>query len=186
MPSKNGKNGRRLEELRTEAWRRAERETEGWSLWIPLTRLRELCGARSVRDRLLGVAILQDQIGDEQVRGYLTVLARLLGDPICRAQSVRLIAEFLAEDPDAVWKLVSSHGASEDEAVRLAVASLLEKLLEHDFDRYFRRLKRRVKDGAELLLDTLASCWCDLNKARRRQVHELLEAHGRSALHYAG
>ncbi len=61
--------------------------------------------------------------------------------------------------PEPVWEVVLEHGESEDDDMRMGVATvLLEHLLEHYFDDYFPRVRARIEAGAPLLKDTLGSC----------------------------
>jgi hypothetical protein len=75
-----------------------------------------------------------------------------------RWQALIEVAEFVATEPELLWRFVQRWGASDDDDVRAAVAAcLLEHLLEHHFDRLFPRVEQAVRDP--LFADTFSLCW---------------------------
>jgi len=76
-----------------------------------------------------------------------------------RWQAIIAIANFLQEEPDAIWSFIIRWGSSSDEDLRSAVATcLLEHLLQYHFDRFFPQIEEAVRDNA-LLADTFVKCW---------------------------
>jgi hypothetical protein len=78
-------------------------------------------------------------------------------DPRWRA--IIAIGDFIETEPEAVWAFVVRWGVSQDEDLRMAIATcLLEHLLEHHFDLFIERVERTV--AAEPLFgQTVTSCW---------------------------
>ena len=93
-----------------------------------------------------------------------TSLARarsLVGHPDndVRWQALIAVAGWIESDPEPVWEVVLEYGESEDEDMRMGVATvLLEHLLEHHFDAYFPRVRERIEAGAPGLKWTLSMC----------------------------
>jgi len=76
-----------------------------------------------------------------------------------RWQAIIAIADFIQEEPDAIWSFILRWGSSVDEDLRTAIATcLLEHLLEHHFSHFFPQVEEAVR-GNTLLADTFSKCW---------------------------
>ena len=72
--------------------------------------------------------------------------------------AVRL-GEFVEIAPNEVWSLVTKWADSENDEVRMALATcVLEHLLEHHFDRYFPLVEELALSNSRFA-DTFSSCW---------------------------
>jgi hypothetical protein len=143
------------------------------------SRLRRLCGSRTAEDRLAALLIIRRQIEQRGIRdGYLPLARSLVADPDnhCRWQALMVVGHFAERHASAVWPVVLEHGASEDEDMRSAVATmLLEPILKHHYDEYFPVLKAAVEAGNTHLTDTLRRCWLFGGAKRHsREVDRLL------------
>jgi hypothetical protein len=111
-------------------------------------------------------------------RTFLDLARTLIADPDndCRWQAVIVVGEYVEDSPEEVWQVISQFGESQDEDMRVAIATvLLEHLLESHFDAYFPRLRERVQGGSLLLADTLSRCWAfGRAEARWGEVEALL------------
>ena len=77
-----------------------------------------------------------------------------------RWEAASHLAEYLDDPPSDVWKLILTHGSSDDEDLRSAIATcVLEHLLEKFFDQYFPLLESEVRNGNRNLMKTLKLCW---------------------------
>ena len=113
--------------------------------------------------RLQGLRLMRQQIEAGILwRSFFDLARTLIADPDndCRWQAVIVVGEYIEDYPEGVWEVISQFGESEDEDMRVAVATvLLEHLLEHHFVAYFPRLRERVQGGSLLMADTLSRCW---------------------------
>ena len=76
-----------------------------------------------------------------------------------RWQAVMAVAKFIESDPEAVWSFVLRWGCSEDEDLRMAIATcVLEHLLEHHFDVFISRVEETARAN-RLFAGTVSSCW---------------------------
>ena len=125
--------------------------------------LRQMCLSDDSDTRILGLVLMRLQIDSaELLTDYFDIARQLIEDQnnTCRWQSIIVIGEFIESDPDSVWEVASYYGASDDEDMRDAVATvLLEHLLEYYFDTYFPRVRSLIQGGSMNLADTLSSCW---------------------------
>jgi hypothetical protein len=65
------------------------------------------------------------------------------GEKDTRWQSIIAIADFVEDEPEAVWAFVERWGVHPDEDLRAAIATcLLEHLLEYHFNLIFPRMER--------------------------------------------
>ncbi len=75
-----------------------------------------------------------------------------------RWQAIIRIADFIRDEPEAVWAFILRWGCHEDDDLRKAVGTvLLEHLLEHHFDNYFPKVETEVEKNA-LFRSTFAIC----------------------------
>jgi hypothetical protein len=88
-------------------------------------------------------------------------------------QAVISVAEYVAEHPEECWAFSLRWSDSEDEDIRMAVATcLLEHLLETHFDRFYERaLAAKASSGR--FATTLASCWLTIGVASRERIAAL-------------
>ena len=88
-----------------------------------------------------------------------------------------MVGESIEENPEGVWQVICEFGVTEDEDMRIAVATvLLEHLLEYHFTTYFPRLEEKIKGGSSLLADTLRRCWAfGRAEAHWNEVRALLD-----------
>ena len=125
--------------------------------------LAKLATSRRASERLRSLRLMREQIESGGRPEDYVELARPLiedADNDCRWQALIVVGESVETNPEAVWQVVCEHGVSDDEDMRMGVATvLLEHLLEHHFDAYLPRLKQRIEAGSVLLADTLARCW---------------------------
>jgi hypothetical protein len=64
------------------------------------------------------------------------------GDIDPRWQAIIAVGECIEDDPEPIWPFVRRWGSTEDEDLRMAIATcLLEHLLEHHFDRFISRVE---------------------------------------------
>ena len=69
------------------------------------------------------------------------------------------LGDFVEVAPDNVWGLVTKWGDSDNDQVRMALATcVLEHLLEHHFDRYFPLVEELALSNSRFG-DTFHSCW---------------------------
>jgi hypothetical protein len=81
------------------------------------------------------------------------------GEPDPRWQAVIAVAEFIESDPEAVWSFILRWACSEDEDLRMAIATCaLEHLLEHHFDVFISRVEDAARSNP-LFAQTVSSCW---------------------------
>ena len=129
--------------------------------------------------RLQALRLMREQIDAGIPASAFFAAARpLIDDPDndCRWQAIIVVGESVEENPEDVWRVICEFGVSEDEDMRVAVATvLLEHLLEHYFAAYFPRIEEKIKEGAPLLKDTLSRCWAfGQAEARWGEVQALL------------
>jgi hypothetical protein len=75
-----------------------------------------------------------------------------------RWQAIIRIADFIPEEPEAVWTFILRWGCSDDDDLRRAVGTvLLEHLLEQHFDNYFPKVATAVEKNV-LFRSTFAIC----------------------------
>lgn len=76
-----------------------------------------------------------------------------------RWQAVIAVAEFIESDPEAVWSFVVRWGCSEDDDLRMAIATcVLEHLLERHFDHFISRVEDTAR-GNDAFASTVKACW---------------------------
>jgi hypothetical protein len=76
-----------------------------------------------------------------------------------RWQAVIAVAEFIESNPEPVWSFILRWGCSEDEDLRMAIATCaLEHLLEHHFDVFISRVEEAAL-GNPLFARTVSACW---------------------------
>ncbi len=76
-----------------------------------------------------------------------------------RWQGLIRIADFIQDQPDAVWEFILRWGSHQDKDLRTAVATtLLEHLLERHFEIFFPKVETAVHKNV-LFADTFARCW---------------------------
>jgi hypothetical protein len=81
------------------------------------------------------------------------------GEDDPRWQGMIRIADFIQEEPDAVWAFILRWGCREDEDLRTALATvLLERLLACHFEAFFPEVATAVQSNI-LFADTFARCW---------------------------
>ena len=83
-------------------------------------------------------------------------------DEDTRWQAVIALAEHghCENAPDVIWPLVVKWGSSENEDVRIAIATcVLEHILEHHFDEYFEKTATLVRGGNQEFGHTFSQCW---------------------------
>jgi hypothetical protein len=69
------------------------------------------------------------------------------------------VAEFIESNPEPVWSFILRWGCSEDEDLRMAIATCaLEHLLEHHFDVFISRVEEAAL-GNPLFARTVSACW---------------------------
>jgi hypothetical protein len=136
-----------------------------------VSELTSLSKSNDARERLFALAIMRRQIKycDSAVHfGMARPLIRD-SDNNCRWQALVLISEFLESDPAKVWSIVREFGNSEDEDMRMGVATLLlEHLLEIDFKTYFTKVRDEIKSGKRRFINTLELCSCFGNDYQRK------------------
>lgn len=132
-------------------------------------------------DRIAGLKMIQDgaaRLPDE----YIMRAERLILDPDnnCRWQAFIAIGEFIQRAAPLVWGIVIKYGASPDEDMRDATATvLLEHLLDYEFEEYFALTRKEIDAGNAMLLDTLQRCWpLDNSEEQWREVVAYLQAKG--------
>ncbi len=70
------------------------------------------------------------------------------------------ICEYVQEAPDLIWPLVVKAGSSDEEDLRMAIATcVLEHLLGEHFDKYFPIAEEMIIAGNRNLRSTLTHCW---------------------------
>jgi hypothetical protein len=80
-------------------------------------------------------------------------------DEDTRWQAAIHLGEFVQEAPDAVWAVLSSWGCSDNEDLRMALATcVLEHLLEHHFAAMFPRVEDLALRDRRFA-DTFLSTW---------------------------
>jgi hypothetical protein len=93
-----------------------------------------------------------------QAEAILPGIAAPEGETDPRWQAVIAVAEFIQSDPEAVWSFVLRWGCSEDDDLRMAIATcVLEHLLEHHFDRFISRVEDSAR-GNQFFASTVRSC----------------------------
>jgi hypothetical protein len=91
-----------------------------------------------------------------------------------RWQAIIAIADFLREQPDAIWPFILRWGSNTDEDLRSAVATcLLEHLLEYHFNLFFSQVEEAVRSNV-LLADTFLKCW-KLGQAKEEDNSKLFD-----------
>ncbi len=94
-----------------------------------------------------------------QAEAVLPGTAAPEGETDPRWQAIIAVAEFIESDPEAVWSFVLRWGCSEDEDLRMAIATcVLEHLLEHHFDHFISRVEDAARDD-DAFASTVQSCW---------------------------
>jgi hypothetical protein len=100
---------------------------------------------------------VQDAI--DQADAVLPGTAAPDGETDPRWQAVIAVAEFIESDPEAVWSFVLRWGCSEDEDLRMAIATcVLEHLLQHHFDQFISRVEEAAR-ADHRFADTVSHCW---------------------------
>jgi len=80
------------------------------------------------------------------------------GETDLRWQAIIEVGEYIQTDPEPIWPFVARWGSSDEEDVRLAIATcLLEHLLEYHFRTVFPRV-RALAESDPRFADTLRSC----------------------------
>ena len=75
-----------------------------------------------------------------------------------RWQAIIAVGEFMRAEPEAVWPFIAKWGCSDDNDLRMAIATcLLEHLLEHHFDAFIDRVEALAKAN-KYFLDTASHC----------------------------
>src|SRR6267378_7238627 len=75
-----------------------------------------------------------------------------------RWQAIIEVAEFVESEPLQVWEFAKRWGSSDQEDLRLAIATcVLEHLLEHHFELLFPKIEAAVRGNANLM-ETLRRC----------------------------
>ena len=92
------------------------------------------------------------------------------------------IANFIEDEPEAIWSFVERWGQHPDEDLRQAIATcVLEHLLERHFDLVFPRVKR-LAESNEQFARTVAMCWPSATsmefESLRRRITPFAEARG--------
>jgi len=94
----------------------------------------------------------------KQAEAVLPGTAAPEGETDPRWQAVIAVAEFIEEEPEAVWSFVARWGQHDDEDLRTAVATCaLEHLLEHHFDRFILRVEA-LAHSTNTFADTVLRC----------------------------
>ncbi len=116
--------------------------------------------SRNADTRLRRLFKMREQITGQPPKGYFSLAKRLIGDSDndCRWQSLIVIGEYVQSNPQDVWRIILKHGESDDEDMRMGVATcLLEHLLEYYFSEFFPRvMKEAIR--SPLFADTLSRC----------------------------
>ena len=95
-----------------------------------------------------------------------------------RWQAIIGVGEFVDSEPDSVWRFVMRWGTSEDEDLRMAVATcLLEHLLERHFDMLIGRVEHLAARNP-FFADTVRHCWA-FGRAQDPSHAARLQAAGR-------
>jgi hypothetical protein len=99
-----------------------------------------------------------------------------------RWQAIIAVADFIDDEPEAIWSFVERWGQHPDEDVRAAIATcLLEHLLERHFDLVFPRVKG-LAESNEQFARTVAMCWPSATlmefESLRRRMMPFAEARG--------
>ncbi len=162
-----------------ERFERAWSRSAAASLPVAESRLKRLCGSRIAEDRLAALLIVRRQIEQYGIRDrYLPLARSLVADPDsqCRWQALMVVGLFAERHASAVWPVVLELGASEDQDMRSAVATMvLEPILKHHYEQYFPVLQAAVEAGDAHLTDTLRRCWLFGGlKQHSREVDRLL------------
>src|SRR4029078_8485577 len=91
------------------------------------------------------------------------------GESDPRWQAIIELDQFIEDDPEPIWSFIRRWGASDDEDLRMAVATcLLEHLLQHHFDRFISRVEEAAH-GSPLFADTARSCWLGSSEEEQRE-----------------
>lgn len=73
-----------------------------------------------------------------------------------------------------MWRVVTQYADSPSADMRMAVTVLLlEHLLEHDFETFFKRVVTRIEAGSRYMRSLLPVCW-GLTKAQEARVRRYL------------
>jgi hypothetical protein len=142
----------------------------------PLGELRGLLGSRRPAHRLLGLVLMRQQLATGTgARSYLRLARPLVADRdnTCRWQALIVVAEFIAAEPEAVWRVVQRYGRVADADLRAGISSvLLEHLLDQHARRFIPRVRAELQRGNAAFADTVARCW----SFGRRDVQRLIDA----------
>ena len=92
-----------------------------------------------------------------------------------------MLHDYIKDDPEAVWPLVTKWGAVRNRDIRAGVAvCVLEHILEFHFEEYFPRIERLIRGGVRRMALTLSMCW-HLGKAsdpsNSERIKRLVDAH---------
>jgi hypothetical protein len=99
---------------------------------------------------------VQDAI--KQAEALLPGIEAPEGELDPRWQAVIAVAEFIEQDPEAVWTFVARWGQHEDDDLRMAVATCaLEHLLEDHFDLFISRVEALAVASGHFC-DTVSKC----------------------------
>ena len=81
------------------------------------------------------------------------------GEDDPRWQAIIKIADFIPQEPEAIWPFVLKWGSHKDDDVRAAIATvLLEHLLEYHFDMLLPRIETAAKSNL-WFGKTTSQCW---------------------------
>src|SRR5947209_14654573 len=93
-----------------------------------LKTLAKLAASSKAAERLESLQIMRRQIeAGRQSRGYLELARRLVKDTDnnCRWQALVVVGQYIRADPEAVWRVICEDGVSQDEDMRVGVATVL-------------------------------------------------------------
>jgi len=94
-----------------------------------------------------------------QAEALLPGIAAADGESDPRWQAIIEVGQFIEDDPEPIWSFIRRWGGSDDEDLRMAVATcLLEHLLQHHFERFISRVEEAAH-GSPLFAYTVRSCW---------------------------
>jgi hypothetical protein len=76
-----------------------------------------------------------------------------------RWQAIIAVADYVASEPEAVWKFVCRWAEYDDDDLKMALGTcLLEHLLEHHFETYFDRVEQACGQSQQFAR-VFATCW---------------------------
>jgi hypothetical protein len=143
-----------------------------------LEALARLAGAKNRELRREALATMRSWIEQGAApEQFLPLAAPLIGDSDdrCRWQGAIVVGESISDHPEMVWPVIVEYGASEDEDLRSAVATvLLEHIVEMHFEWAYPRLKAVLREGHPQFVDTLRRCWSTLTDDQERRIANLI------------